>query len=122
MKIGICELISSLHKSESFSLENLTFIKGIEDKLNEKIEMIDIDENTVDFKLIFIQSGGSEGLFLKHINQLKAPYYLLTSGSNNSLAASLEILTYINSIGETGEILHGSPEYIAKRIKEIIHG
>lgn len=121
MKIGVCELISDLHKNSSFSDENLTFIRNIEEKLNRKIDIISIEEKC-DLKIVFIESGGSERLFLNNINKLSEPFYLLTTGSNNSLAASLEILTYINSIGKKGEILHGSINYIASRIEEIING
>ena len=43
----------------------------------------------------------------------------LTKGTNNSLAASLEIMTYLNIHNLKGEILHGSPRYISNRIKNI---
>mgnify|MGYP003301395200 CR=1 FL=1 len=60
------------------------------------MNIVPLDDYDCDLKLIFIESGGSEGLFLDGFKLLKAPYYLLTSGDNNSLAASLEILTYLN--------------------------
>ncbi|MBQ5391065.1 MAG: hypothetical protein IIU44_01705, partial [Spirochaetales bacterium] len=53
---------------------------------------------------------------------LRAPYYLLTSGTDNSLAASLEILTWLNMNELEGEVLHGDCSYIAARIKAIISG
>lgn len=49
--------------------------------------------------------------------QSKRPFYLLTSGKSNSLAASMEILSYLNQQGITGEIIHGSTTYIHHRIK-----
>lgn len=73
-----------------------------------------------DLALILIESGGSEEEFLKIKSKLKEPYYLLTYGANNSLAASLEILSYIKRYGEVGEVLHGKEENIAKRIKSIL--
>lgn len=60
-----------------------------------------------------------EGLFKENYRNLKEPYYLLTTGENNSFAASLEILTFLGQQGLKGEILHGSIEYIANRIKNI---
>lgn len=70
-----------------------------------------------DFVLILVQSGGSEGLFKRDvIPAYDGPYYLLTYGSSNSLAASLEILSYLRREGKRGEVLHGSPKYIAERI------
>ncbi len=72
-----------------------------------------------DLSLIMVESGGSEGYFLKVHDKLKEPIILLTFGNSNSLAASMEILTYVQNAGEKGEILHGSDEYIASRIIEL---
>ena len=69
--------------------------------------------------LVLIQSGGSEGLFLENLSKLKEPFYLLTYGHNNSLAASLEILSYLKDNNLEGEVLHGSNQYIIKRIREL---
>ena len=44
------------------------------------------------------------------------PFYLLTSGKSNSLAASMEILSYLRQNHLSGEIIHGRPEYITSRI------
>ena len=44
------------------------------------------------------------------------PFYLLTSGKSNSLAASMEILSYLHQHDLRGEIIHGSAEYISRRI------
>ena len=119
MRIKICTLNSTLHDSNAFSLENKLFIESIEKELNEKIELSSINDYDCDIKLIFIASGGSEGLFLQNIKNLKEPFYLLTKGTNNSLAASLEIMTYLNINNLKGEILHGSPKYIANRINNL---
>lgn len=86
-----------------------------------KFKMIDsfegIDNQLV---LILVQSGGSEGIFQKEIYPLfKGPYYLLTYGSCNSLAASLEILTFLKQHNQKSEVLHGDNSYIVKRIKEL---
>ena len=43
-------------------------------------------------------------------------YYLLTSGKSNSLAASLEILSYLRQQGLKGEVLHGSESYLQERV------
>ncbi len=71
--------------------------------------------------LIYIRTGGTEGIFKPLLPQLqqqsKRPFYLLTSGKSNSLAASMEILSYLNQQGITGEIIHGSTAYIHHRIK-----
>ena len=110
---------SSLHSYDEFDVGTKKFINDIEAKLNDKIIFSNIDDYDCDLKLIFISSGGSEGLFLNEFDKLKEPYYFLTSGNNNSLAASLEILTYLNLHNLKGEIIHGNISYISSRIKEL---
>ena len=64
---------------------------------------------------VAVLTGGTEALFLKLVNtgkvSLAEPIYLLASGQSNSLAASLEILSWINQHGGTGRVLT-SPEQI----------
>ena len=120
MKVNIFPLVSSLHNQNKIN-------ENTENMLNELMSISDIEFNIVnieelynsDLALILIQSGGSEGLFLENISKLKGPFYLLTYGNNNSLAASLEILSYLKDNNLEGEVLHGSNEYIIKRIKEL---
>ena len=93
--------------------------------------------------LIYVRTGGTEGLFLKLLGEkLKAGRQrfrvkpgmtqgkdsmkglaadppmvrLLASGQSNSLAASMEILSWLQREGFAGEILHGSPAAIAAQI------
>ena len=120
MKVNIFPLVSSLHNQNKIN-------ENTENMLNELMSISDIEFNIVnieelynsDLALILIQSGGSEGLFLENISKLKGPFYLLTYGNNNYLAASLEILSYLKDNNLEGEVLHGSNEYIIKRIKEL---
>ena len=42
----------------------------------------------------------------------------MTSGKSNSLAASMEILSFLNRNCYPGEIIHGSPEVIADRLRQ----
>ena len=119
MNIKLSTFKSLLHKGEAFTDSNRLFLENIEKALGTKLELADLDDYACDLKLIFIESGGSEGLFLKNYDKLQEPYYLLTSGNNNSLAASLEILTYLNTHEKKGEVIHGSNDYVVKRIKEL---
>ena len=120
--IKVSSFHSDLHRQDILAQRHASFLASIEACLGQEITVAPIDDYDADLKLVFISSGGSEGIFLKHFDQLKAPYYLLTSGTDNSLAASIEILTYLNCEDLKGEILHGSPEYIADRIKHILEG
>ncbi len=120
MKVNIFPLVSSLHDQNKIN-------ENTENLLNELMNISDIDFNITsiselyncDLSLILVQSGGSEGLFLENFSKLKEPFYLLTYGNNNSLAASLEILSYLKDNNLEGEVLHGSNEYIIRRIKEL---
>ncbi len=119
MNIKISGLRSGLNYNDQLNPITGGFIADIEKKLDDSLVMSDIADYDCDLKLIFIQSGGSENLFLQNLDKLKEPYYLLTNGSNNSLAASLEIMTYITGKGKNGEILHGDIDYIADRIRTL---
>ena len=119
MVIKLSTFKSRLKHSPEFDKDTDEFIGGIERILGAQLSYADIADYDCDLKLIFVQTGGSEGLFLENFGKLQEPYYLLTNGSNNSLAASMEILTYLNVRSKTGEIIHGSAEYIAERIKRL---
>lgn len=120
MKIKIYPIVSSLHAKNVINEETSNLLAEIKTKLDCEIEITDIDAlYEGDLALILVQSGGSEGAFLKNIAKFKAPFYLLTYGSNNSLAASLEILSYLRDQNAPAEVLHGSSDYIVKRIREL---
>lgn len=119
MNIKLSTFRSVLHDRDGFNERSLAFIKSVEDSVGETITIAPLEDYDCDLKLIFIETGGSEGLFLKNFDKLQGPYYFLTSGENNSLAATLEILTFLSLKGLKGEALHGSKEYIASRIREL---
>ena len=69
--------------------------------------------------LIFIQTGGTEGKFLSQLDKMPQPTILLTHGAMNSLAASLEILSYLRQQGLKGEVIHGEMDYIRRRLTNL---
>ncbi len=76
---------------------------------------------TADPCIIYIASGGSEIQFAALMEQIQAErIYLLTSGYSNSLAASMEILSFIRQRGGSGEIIHGSAGVCARKLKDIM--
>ena len=84
---------------------------------------LDASFGSGDADLLYIRTGGTEGAFKArftdaegHLQLPSGPVLLLTSGKSNSLAASMEILSFLRLQGHPGEILHGSPTYIAGRI------
>ena len=121
MKIKLFPIVSSLHEEERINKGTKELLDELIMLSNHDFEVCDIETlYDGDLALILIQSGGSEQLFLDNLDKLKGPYYLLTYGHNNSLAASLEILSFIKDNNLEGEVLHGSNEYLANRIDELL--
>ena len=117
--IAIYTLTSELHDEKAVSAVTNEFLGslGIEYQLKGS-DYSDYGRQTV--SLIYVRTGGTEGIFRRLLPELQekstAPFYLLTSGKSNSLAASMEILSYLRQRGIQGEIIHGSSHYIARRI------
>ena len=117
--IAIYTLTSELHDERAVSAVTNEFLGslGIEYQLKGS-DYSDYGRQTL--SLIYVRTGGTEGIFRRLLPELQekstAPFYLLTSGKSNSLAASMEILSYLRQRGIQGEIIHGSSHYIARRI------
>ena len=123
MKVNVFPLVSSLHSQDKINENTKNLLGELMSASDVEFNVTSLDElYEGDLALILIQSGGSEGLFLENLSKLKAPYYLLTYGNNNSLAASLEILSYLKDNNLDGEVLHGSNEYIVDRVKSLAKG
>lgn len=99
-----------------------SFFAELEEELGTKICLADVtDAGEDEFCIVYIASGGSEIQFLELMKKMHAKrIYLLTSGCSNSLAAAMEILSYINACGMKGRILHGDRKEIAGRFKAIL--
>ena len=97
------------------------YLETISARLSAPLQKVPLETYLQDdFALLFVASGGSEGYFLEIFDALKGrPCWLLTSGDSNSLAASLEILSFLNAHGGRGEVLHGDPETVARRIEAL---
>jgi L-fucose isomerase-like protein len=117
--IAIYTLTSELHDERAVNAVTQEFLEslGIEYVLKESDYS---DYGTCGLNLIYVRTGGTEGIFRRILPELQAkssrPFYLLTSGKSNSLAASMEILSYLQQHDIKGEIIHGSTDYIAQRI------
>ena len=95
------------------------YIGELQNVLGEELRQVELPQYLQDeFALLYVASGGSEGYFLAAFDQLKNRHcYILTSGESNSLAASMEILSYLRKHGGSGEILHGEIEQLAQQIR-----
>lgn len=119
MNIALYTLTSPLHDEAAVNAVSGAFISEIEDSLGIRFDFRGNDFSGYgesDIDIIFVRTGGTEGLFKEIFPTLDGNILLLTSGKSNSLAASLEIMSYLNQQGCKGEILHGSVSYISERI------
>ena len=116
MHMKVFLLTSSLHDERMVDHGSRVFLDslGMEYELG-KPDFSDYGTGRPD--LIYVRTGGTEGLFRQFFPSLgNGPFYLLTSGESNSLAASMEILSWLNSQGIRGEIIHGPTSYVRERI------
>ena len=122
--ISIYTLTSELHDVQAVSKATQEFL----DSLHINYDFHDDDYSdygSAPLSLIYVRTGGTEGIFRRLLSQLQqksqAPFYLLTSGKSNSLAASLEILSFLRKKDISGEVIHGSTSHITKRIQLLAH-
>ena len=122
MDIAIYTLTSELHDEAAVGAVTQEFLGslGIDYTLKGN-DYSDYGSHTL--SVIYVRTGGTEGIFKRLLPQLRqqsqAPFYLLTSGKSNSLAASMEILSYLQQNYMQGEIIHGSADYIARRLQTL---
>ena len=105
MKIGLYTLTSPLHDEATVNATSASFVSEIESALGLGFEFHGSDFSSYgsdDLSLIYVRTGGTEGLFQEIYDRLDGPVLLLTSGKSNSLAASMEILSFLNQKGRTG--------------------
>ena len=118
--IAVYTLTSELHDPQTVERATSVFLDTLQ---------LDYDYRGGDFagygshplSVIFVRTGGTEGIFRRLLPQLllqsDAPFTLLTSGQSNSLAASMEILSFLRQQGLRGEIVHGTVDYMRRRLE-----
>ncbi len=118
---AVYTITSGLHDEQSVAKLSDQFLQGVFPEGNYEFKGADFsDFGSHELDLIYVRTGGAEGIFKGLLPEMLSKgierYYLLTSGKSNSLAASLEILSYLRQQGLKGEVLHGSPEYLHERV------
>ena len=68
------------------------------------------------YKMAFIGSGGVESAVVRNFSLLPYPITLLADGTDNSLAAALEISAWIRTRDMKVKIIHGDPEEMVKQV------
>ncbi len=120
MKILV--LRSSFQSDEFICTEYADLLELLKNKCNAEITILgdesvetfpETSPNNVDF--VMVATGGVENLFKKLFDMetfqetsLQKNINLIADGRNNSLAAALEILTYLEEQGYEGNIIHGT--------------
>ncbi len=120
--IAVYTITSGLHDESVVSRFTDEFLGSVFPKGGYEFRGADFsDFGTHSLDLIYVRTGGAEGIFKSLLPEMLSrgisSYYLLTSGRSNSLAASLEILSYLRQQGLKGEILHGTPAYLRQRVQ-----
>lgn len=137
MKITI--LRSSFQTDEFVKNEYADLIQRLENECYAEINIIG-DESVETWRAASLQSlpdafmiatGGVENLFKRIWSAIdvetmcgssrQKTVTIIADGRNNSLAAALEILTYLGNIGVEGRILHGTNDEIISAVIET-HG
>jgi L-fucose isomerase-like protein len=119
MNIAIYTLTSALHDAQAIQAATKEFLGSLSIEYDFKDNDFS-DYGTHALDLIYVRTGGTEGIFkpmLLDLLKKQRTIFLLTSGKSNSLAASMEILSYLRQQHIRGEIIHGSAAYISQRIK-----
>ena len=138
--MNIIILRSSFQTDDFVRNEYAELIQRLENECNAEINII--GDESVETRLIaslqslpdafMIATGGVENLFKRlweaiDVEMMCSPHRpktvtMIADGRNNSLAASLEILTYLGNNGAEGRILHGTNDEIISAVVETRHG
>jgi L-fucose isomerase-like protein len=118
MVINLITFASLLHKQASVRSSHEIILTELEKYFTVNfIDYQDINKLTPDdFSILFIATGGVERLVIQHFEALPHPAIILADGMQNSLAAALEISSWLRGRGMKSEILHGELSEIIKRI------
>lgn len=118
MVINLITFASLLHKQASVRSSHETILAELEKYFT--VNLVDYQQmgrlTPDDFSVLFIATGGVERLVIQHFEQLPRPAILLADGMQNSLAAALEISSWLRARGMKSEILHGELTEIIKRL------
>lgn len=124
--MNLYTLTSDLHGEMSLNAREERFIQDIEKALDSGF--CHKGQHYGDYgqgdDVIYVRTGGTEGSFKAVFAEDGSPIIpggktvrLLTSGQSNSLAASMEILSYLRQHDIPGQIVHGSADEIARTLK-----
>lgn len=108
-EIELLQFDSILSSSEEVNRDSDAFLKRINSKNG-------ISFGKSGLPVFFIRTGGSESWFLKEYEKYPEPYFILAQGERNSLAASLEIVSFLKRQGKRAFLLYGDERKIEEEL------
>ncbi len=120
MKLNLITFASSLASRESIFTDHHELLDAIAGKYDVQYifpEELDkpIPEGAT---MVLVGSGGVEEMVKAHIDGLPPYIVLIADGLKNSLAASLEILSWMRLNDRHGRVLHGPTSFIMQGIDD----
>ena len=122
MKLNLITFASSLASRESIFTDHHELL----DAINEKYDVQYIFPEELDNPLpegatmVLAGSGGVEEMVKANIDRLPPYVVLIADGLKNSLAASLEILSWMRQNDRHGRVLHGPTGFIMQGIGDYV--
>ena len=120
MKLNLITFASSLASRESIFTDHHELLDAIAEKYDvhyffpEELDNHSLDGAT----MVLVGSGGVEEMVKANIDRLPTYVVLIADGLKNSLAASLEILSWMRLDGRHGRVLHGPTSFIMQGIDD----
>ena len=120
MKLNLITFASSLASRESIFTDHHELL----DAINKKYEVSyifpeELNKQCADgATMVLVGSGGVEEMVKANIDRLPPYVVLIADGLKNSLAASLEILSWMRLEGRNGRVLHGPVDFIMQGIDD----
>ncbi len=120
MKLNLITFASSLASRESIFTDHHELLDTIAEKYDvQYIFPEDLDKPLPDgATMVLVGSGGVEEMVKACIDRLPPYVVLIADGLKNSLAASLEILSWMRIDRRQGRVLHGTTSFIMQGIND----
>ena len=121
MKLNLITFASSLASRESIFTDHHQLLDAIGEKYEVRYifpQELDNQATADGATMVLVGSGGVEEMVKANIDRLPPYVVLIADGLKNSLAASLEILSWMRQTGRHGRVLHGPASFIVQGIGE----
>ena len=121
MRLNLITFASSLASRESIFTDHRELLDAISTKFDVRYifpEELDSQPAAQGATMVLVGSGGVEEMVKANIDRLPPYVVLVADGLKNSLAASLEILSWMRLNDRHGRVLHGPTGFIVQGIDE----